>query len=239
MRINVVTLFPEVFQSFLNSSILKRAIDNKLIEINFYNFREFSKAKNKGVDDTNYGGGPGMVLQVEPIKDCLDSINKEGPVIALTPTGKVFDDKCASLLAREKDITLLCGHYEGFDERVYKYVDMEVSIGDFILTGGETAALVLIDAISRKVDGVIKSESVENDSFAQAIFDYPVYTKPYEFDGQKVPDVLLSGNHQEIEKFRYEKALEKTYLRRKDLIEKNIDKIDQEVLRKIKEMNKE
>lgn len=239
MKINVLTLFPEVFESFLNSSILKRAIEQNLVEIEFHNFRNFSTTKNKSVDDTSYGGGPGMVLQVEPIKKCIDSISNPGVIIALTPTGRVFDDLCANELALKKEITILCGHYEGFDERVYDYVDMEVSIGDFILTGGETAALVLIDAISRKVDGVISQESVDNDSFAKAIFDYPVYTKPYEYDGKKVPDVLLSGNHQEIEKFRYEKALEKTYLRRKDLIMRNIDKIDEKILERIVKKHKE
>lgn len=224
-----------MFDSFINSSIIKRAINNNLIEIEFYNFRDYSSSKNKAVDDTCYGGGAGMVLQVEPIHKCLQSIEEKGVVIALTPTGNVLDDNLINRLSIENEITLLCGHYEGFDERVYNYVDMEVSIGDYILTGGETAAFVLLDAISRKVEGVINKESYENDSFSNGIFDYPVYTKPIEYDGYSVPEVLLSGNHKLINEFRYEKALEKTYLKRYDLIEKNIEKIDKEVLLKIEE----
>ncbi len=233
MKINVLTLFPEVFESFLNSSILKRAITEEKVEINFYNFRDQATSKNRAVDDTSYGGGAGMVLKVEPVHKCLQKISSSALTIALTPTGEVFNDKTATKLSKLDEITILCGHYEGFDERVYDYVDLELSIGDYILTGGETAALVLIDAISRKVEGVINSESVENDSFSNNIFDYPVYTKPLEYDGKKVPEVLLSGNHKRIEEFRYEKALEKTYLRRRDLIDKHLSNLDKNVLKKI------
>ncbi|MFV0424785.1 MAG: tRNA (guanosine(37)-N1)-methyltransferase TrmD [Bacilli bacterium] len=238
MRFNIVTIFPEVFDSFLNSSIVKKAIDNGNLEVKIYNFRDFSSANNKSVDDTSYGGGAGMVLQVEPIHKCLQSISNPGKIIALTPTGEKFDDQMATTFAKIDEITILCGHYEGFDERVYNYVDLEVSIGDYVLTGGEVAAFVLIDAITRKVEGVIKKASVDNDSFAQGLLDYPVYTKPVEYDGNRVPDVLLSGNHQEIDKYRYEMALEKTLLRRRDLIDKNMINIDQVVLEKIKERNK-
>lgn len=233
MKINIITLFPEMFDSFINSSIIKRAINNNLVEVNFYNFRDYSDSKNKSVDDTCYGGGAGMVLQVEPIHKCLQSIENKGMVIALTPTGNVLNDELVNELVESPEITLLCGHYEGFDERVYNYVDMEVSIGDYVLTGGETAAFVMLDAISRKVEGVINKDSFENDSFSKGIFDYPVYTKPIVYDGYSVPDVLLSGNHKLIKEFRYEQALEKTYLRRNDLIEKNIENIDTEILKKI------
>ncbi len=237
MKINILTLFPEMFDSFINCSIIKRAIENNLVEINFYNFREFSTTKNKSVDDTCYGGGAGMVLQVEPIHQCLMSIKDRGQVIALTPTGQTLDDSLVDELVKDSEITIICGHYEGFDERVYNYVDKEVSIGDYILTGGETAAFVLIDALTRKIDGVINKDSASYESFSTGMLDYPVYTKPLIYDNMKVPDVLLSGNHQEIEKYRYEMALEKTYLRRKDLIDKNKDKIDQEVLAKIIDRN--
>lgn len=237
MKINILTLFPEMFDSFINCSIIKRAVQNNLVEINFYNFREFSTTKNKSVDDTSYGGGAGMVLQVEPIHQCLMSIKDKGQVIALTPTGQTLDDSLVDELVKDSEITIICGHYEGFDERVYNYVDKEISIGDYILTGGETAAFVLIDALTRKVEGVINKDSASYESFSTGMLDYPVYTKPLEYDNMKVPDVLLSGNHQEIEKYRYEMALEKTYLRRKDLIDKNKDKIDQEVLAKIIDRN--
>lgn len=238
MKINILTLFPEAFESFLNHSIIKRAIENEYVEVNLYNFRDYANNKNNSVDDTSYGGGAGMVLQVEPIHKCLSSIDKPGLVIATTPTGKPLNDNLVNELANEESITILCGHYEGFDERVYDYVDQEVSIGDYVLTGGETAAFVLIDAITRKVEGVIKDESVANDSFVNGIFDYPVYTKPLEYDGKSVPDILLSGNHQEIAKWRYKKALEKTYLRRKDLIDNNQGSIDKEVLARVIEENK-
>lgn len=233
MKINVLTLFPEAFDSFLNHSIISRAISKGHVEVSFYNFRDYATTKNNSVDDTSYGGGAGMVLQVEPIHKCLSNISNPGLVIATTPTGRPLTDKIINEFASKNEITILCGHYEGFDERVYDYVDEEVSIGDYVLTGGETAALVLIDAITRKVDGVIKNESVVNDSFVNGIFDYPVYTKPVEYNGKRVPDILLSGNHQEIDKWRYERALEKTYLRRKDLIDDNIDKIDKDILAKV------
>lgn len=238
MKINILTIFPEAFESFLNHSIIKRAIEKEFVEINLYNFRDYATTKNNSVDDTSYGGGAGMVLQVEPVHKCLSNISNHGLVIATTPTGKQLNDKLVDEFANEKIITILCGHYEGFDERVYEYVDTEVSIGDYVLTGGETAAFVLIDAITRKVDGVIKNESVANDSFANGIFDYPVYTKPLTYDGKTVPDILLSGDHQKIAKWRYEKALEKTFLRRKDIIDNNLDIIDKEILAKVIEENK-
>ncbi len=233
MKINLVTLFPEMFDSFLSHSIMKRAIEKGALQIDFYNFRNFSTNKNHSVDDTSYGGGAGMVIGVEPVHKCLKSIKEPGKIIALTPTGTILTDEKASELAKCQALTIVCGHYEGFDERVYQYVDEELSIGDYVLTGGETAAYVVLDAVSRKLPGVINKESYENDSFSNGIFDYPVYTKPLEYDGIVVPDILLSGNHQRIAEWRYEKALKKTYLRRKDLIEKHIDLIDLEVLKKI------
>ncbi len=240
MIINVLTLFPEMFDSFIGSSILKRAIDDNYLEINFYNFRDYTNNKHKRVDDTSYGGGAGMILSVEPIFNCLKSIENKGRVIALTPTGSVLNDELINNFKNDETITIICGHYEGFDERVYDYCDDLLSIGDYVLTGGETAAFVVIDAITRKIEGVINKESVENDSFSNGILDYPVYTKPIEFDGKVVPDVLLSGNHQLIADFRYKEALRKTLLFREDLIASNIDKIDKNVLNEILiEINKE
>ncbi|MFV0499048.1 MAG: tRNA (guanosine(37)-N1)-methyltransferase TrmD [Bacilli bacterium] len=239
MKINVLTLFPEMFESFMASSILKRAIDNGYVEINLYNFRDYSLAKNKSVDDTSYGGGPGMVLQVEPIHRCLSDIEHTGEIIAFTPTGKILDDKLINKLACYNEITLVCGHYEGFDERVYNYVDQEISIGDFILTGGETASFVFIDALIRKVPGVINKQSLASESFANGILDYPVYAKPICYDNHFVPDILLSGNHNEIQKYRYEMALKKTYERRKDLIKKYHSSIDLNILKKIIKRNRD
>lgn len=233
MIINVLTLFPEMFESFLTCSIIKRAIDDGKVSINLIDFREYSDNKHKKVDGTPYGGGAGMVLSVEPIHKCLQSIDDTGVVIALTPTGKVLNDTIVNELKDNEVVTILCGHYEGFDERVYKYCDSEISIGDYILTGGETAAFVLIDAISRKVDGVINSESVKHESFSQGILDYPVYTKPQHYNGESVPNVLLSGNHKEIDEYRYKMALQKTYLNRKDLFDKNLENVECKFLQEI------
>ncbi len=233
MVINILTLFPEMFDSFLSTSIIKRAIEKELVTINLIDFRAYADNKQKRVDDTAYGGGSGMVLSVEPIHKCLNALNSSGKVIALTPTGEILNDQLVDSLKQEGEITLICGHYEGFDERVYNYCDYEVSIGDFVLTGGETAAYVIIDTVVRKIPGVIKESSVENESFSSGILDYPVYTKPISYDGHDVPDVLLSGNHQAIAKYRYKEALKKTYLKRNDLIVKNHSLINEEVLKEI------
>ncbi len=233
MKINILTLFPEFFTGPFSCSIIKRAVQTEKLKIDFKNFRDFSTNNYKSVDDTPYGGGAGMVLRVDVVHKCLDSLDDKGTVIALTPSGKVLDDKLVDDLALCKNLTIVCGHYEGFDERVYNYVDQEISIGDYVLSGGESACVVLVDAISRKLDGVINKQSVENDSFVNGILDYPTYTKPLEYNGQKVPEVLLSGNHQKIARYRYHQAIKKTYKNRKDLIDKNNDLIDEKILKKV------
>jgi len=223
VKITVLTLFPDMFAPVLNESIIKRAQENSLIEFSFINFRDFSTNKHKTVDDTPYGGGAGMVLSVEPIYLALKSVegNDKALKILLTPQGKTFTQTFAKDLVQEDHIILICGHYEGFDERVRELVDLELSIGDYVLTGGEIAALTIIDSISRLIPGVLGSaESYEHDSFYTDSLDYPQYTKPREFNGMKVPDVLLSGNHQEIAKWREEMKLKKTAERRPDLLKK-------------------
>ncbi len=223
MKITVLTLFPEMIEAIINSSIIKRAQANDLVEINLVNFREFSTNKHKTVDDTPYGGGAGMLLAVEPIYHALMSIDgqEEALKILLTPQGVTYNQKLTKELVKKDHLILICGHYEGFDERVREFIDMELSIGDYVLTGGEIAASVVIDSIARLVPGVLGSEeSYQHDSFYTDSLDYPQYTKPREFKGLKVPDVLLSGNHQEIAKWREEMKKQRTKERRPDLDKK-------------------
>ena len=224
MRFDVLTLFPEMFES-LKTSIIGRAVNNQILELNLVNFREYSTDKFKHVDDTPYGGGAGMVIKPEPIYDAYKDIVKEldykPKVIYMSPRGKLFNQDMAKELSKEKHLILLCGHYEGVDQRIIdEIVDEEISIGDYILTGGELPAMVVIDTISRNIEGVLKDESVEDESFSEGLLEYPQYTRPEEFRGRKVPEVLLSGHHANIEKWRKEKSLEVTKLRRPDLIEK-------------------
>lgn len=220
MKIDILTLFPNMFNGFLSESIIKRAISNKLVEINIINFRDYSKDPHKKVDDTPYGGGSGMVLKVEPIMDAVLDLKKEDTkVILLTPDGKTYNQKQAYELSNLKHIILICGHYEGFDERIRSIVDYEISIGDYVLTGGEIPSMVLTDSIVRLIDGVIEKSSHLNESFNNHLLDYPTYTKPREYMGMKVPEVLLNGNHKEIEKYRLEQSIKKTKEKRPDLIE--------------------
>lgn len=224
MIIDVLTLFPEMFTGVITSSILKRAITDGKVTINIHNFREFSKDIHHKVDDTPYGGGCGMILACQPIFDCVNSLRRENSkVILLTPDGTVYNQEIAGSLSKEEHLMLICGHYEGFDERIRSICDMELSIGDYVLTGGEVPAMVLIDSITRLLDGVINKESYENDSFYQGLLDYPQYTKPRVYNGLEVPEVLLSGNHQKIAEFRKVQALERTKLRRPDLLKGDIN----------------
>lgn len=224
MTIDVLTLFPEMFAGVISSSIIKRAIDDKKVTINLHNFRDFSKDIHHKVDDTPYGGGCGMILACQPIFDCVNSLRRENSkVILLTPDGTVYNQEIAGSLSKEEHLILICGHYEGFDERIRSICDMELSIGDYVLTGGEVPAMVLIDSITRLLDGVINKESYENDSFYQGLLDYPQYTKPRVYNGLEVPEVLLSGNHQKIAEFRKVQALERTKLRRPDLLKGDIN----------------
>ena len=219
MKIDVLTLFPEMFNSVFNESIIKRAIDNKLVEINIHNIRDFSKDPHKKVDDTPYGGGAGMVLMCQPIFDAVKALRSDNSkVILLTPSGKLYKQSIALDLSKEKHLILICGHYERFDERIKTIVDMELSIGDYILTGGEIPAMVLIDSITRLIDGVIKKESYLNESFTDNLLDYPTYTKPRVYEGLEVPDTLVNGDHEKINKWRREMQIEITKKNRPDLL---------------------
>lgn len=220
MKIDVVTLFPSMFEGIINESIIKRAIEKKQVEINIHNLRDYTKDKNKKVDDYAFGGGKGMVLMPEPVYNALEALKtKDAKIIMLTPQGTKYNQKKAYELANEKHLILLCGHYEGFDERIRSFVDEEISVGDYVLTGGEIPGMILLDSITRLVDGVIDKESHEFDSFNNNLLDYPVYTKPVEFKGMKVPDVLLSGHHANINEWRLEEQLKKTKERRPDLLQ--------------------
>lgn len=215
MKIDILTLFPDMFDGFLNDSIIKRAREKKLVEINVHNFRDYSPFKNKQVDDYSYGGGAGMVLMCEPIFLAIEAIKqKDTEIIMLTPSGKTFNQQKAKELSGQKHIILLCGHYEGFDERIKTIIDTEISIGDFVLTGGEIPAMAVTDAITRLIPGVINKESLESETFNDELVDYPVYTKPAEFRGMKVPEVLLSGHHANINTWREEERKRLTELRK-------------------------
>ena len=219
MKFDVLTLFPEMFEP-LNSSIIGRAKEKNLIQINLINIRDFSKDKHKKVDDTPYGGGAGMVMMPDVVYDAYKSVeDKNAKVIYMSPQGKKLTQKKVEELAKQEHLIILCGHYEGIDQRVIdKIVDEEISIGDYVLTGGEIPAMVLIDSVSRYNSGVIAEESREEESFANGLLEYPQYTRPEVFEGVKVPEVLLSGHHANIEKWRKEKALEITKLKRPDLL---------------------
>ena len=221
MKITMLTLFPEFFDSFQNTSIIKRAIDNKKVDFNCINFRDYTIDKHNNVDDTVCGGGAGMLLTCQPIVDAIKANRMENTkVVMMTPQGTPLTQQKVHTLAQNEDVIILCGHYEGFDERIRSYVDEEVSIGDYILTGGETAAITLCDAMIRLHDGVITTTSHEDDSYENGLLEYPQYTRPIEFDGKKVPDILLSGHHEKIRKWRLKESLRKTYLRRPDLLNK-------------------
>ena len=220
MKIDVLTLFPEMFSS-IKESIIGRAINNKLIDLNLINIRDFSKDKHKHVDDTPYGGGAGMIMKADVVYDAYNSIEdkEEAKVIYLTPKGKTLNQQIVKNLSKEKHLILLCGHYEGIDQRVLdKIVDEEISVGNYVLTGGELPAMILIDSVSRYVKGVLSEGSTDEESFSNNLLEYPQYTRPLEFEGKKVPEVLISGNHQEIEKWRQEQSLIETFKKRKDLL---------------------
>ena len=220
MKIDILTIFPEMFEGFINTSIIKRAIKKEIVEIQIHDIRKYSTDKHKKVDDYSYGGGRGMVLMPQPIFDAVDDIKtKDSKVLLMTPQGRKYKQSLAYDLSKEKHIIIICGHYEGFDERIRTLADAEISIGDYVLTGGELPSMVITDSIVRLLDGVIEQESHINDSFNNNLLDYPVYTKPENFRGMKVPEVLLSGHHANIKKYREEEALKKTKERRPDLLE--------------------
>ena len=219
MIIDILTLFPSMFDGFINESIIKRAINKEKVTINIHNIRDYSPFKNKQVDDYPFGGGSGMVLMCEPIFNAIEDLKKENSlVIMLTPSGKVYNQKEAIRLKEYKHIILLCGHYEGFDERIKTIVDVEYSIGDYVLTGGELPAMVISDSIIRLIDGVITDGSLDSESFSDNLLDYPVYTRPAEYRGMKVPEVLLSGHHENINRYRQEERERITKENRSDLV---------------------
>ena len=219
MKIDILTLFPNMFSGFLSESIIKRAIDNGSVEINIINFRDYSPLNNNQVDDTIYGGGPGMLLRCEPIFECIDKIKtEESKIIILTPSGKTYNQKIAKELSLSKHLIIICGHYEGFDERIMSLADYEISVGDYILTGGEIPAAILVESIARLLPGVLTSESLTSETFEDGFLDYPAYTKPASYRGMDVPEVLLSGNHELINKWREEKRKKTTKEKRPDLM---------------------
>jgi tRNA (guanine37-N1)-methyltransferase len=237
MKIDILTLFPNMFDGFLTESIIKRAIENKKVTIGIHNIRDYSTDKHKKVDDTPYGGGAGMVLMCQPIFDAIEALrSKKSKVILMTPQGAIHDQKMAYNLRDSEHLIFICGHYEGFDERIRSIADMEISIGDYVLTGGELPAMVVADSVIRLVDGVIESESHEKDSFNDNLLDYPTYTKPQSFNGMEVPDVLLSGHHEKIENWRQTERIIRTLERRPDLLKHkkgyliNKDKHNKELL---------
>jgi len=224
VRFSVLTLFPEIFASPLKVSILGRAIEGGKICVDIINLRDFAKGRHKVVDDKPFGGGKGMLIKPEPVIDAINSIKSTSPeawVILLSPYGLTFNQEVAKSLSKKNHLLLVCGHYEGIDERVHHFIDEEISLGDFVLTGGEVAALAIIDAVSRLVPNVLGSySSLEEESFSNGILEYPQYTRPREYKGYKVPEVLLSGHHKRIKEWRRKQALLRTLILRPDLLER-------------------
>jgi len=236
MKFHIVTLFPEMFSGILSNGVIGRAVESGILEVSFYNIRDYTKDRHRTVDDAPYGGGAGMVMKVEPLAECIDAVRVAAPQSRLfltSPGGMPFSQFMASELASEGEVIILCGRYEGVDERVKElFSATEVSIGDYVMTGGEIAAMVMIDAVGRLVSGVLGSEdSAENDSFSNGLLEYPQYTRPPEYRGLKVPDTLLSGNHREIARWRRMKSIEKTHRLRPELLDTALlDKSEKKML---------
>ncbi|NLC33968.1 MAG: tRNA (guanosine(37)-N1)-methyltransferase TrmD [Erysipelothrix sp.] len=229
MKITILTIFPEMFEGFINTSIIKKAVLQKFVDIEVVDFRPYTKDKHNRVDDTPYGGGPGLVLKYEPIVDALKAVKTEDSyTIMMTPAAPLYKQKQAHILSKKEHIIIICGHYEGYDERILTHVDACVSIGDYILTGGELGAMVVSDSIIRLIPGVITSDSIESESFENGLLEHAQYTKPQTIDGLSVPDVLVSGHHENINQYRHENSLIKTYINRPDLLE-NYNLIEKDV----------
>lgn len=219
MKITILSLFPNMFDGFLTESIIKRAIQNEKVEVKIINFRDYSVYNNKQVDDTPYGGGAGMVLMCDPIFRCLDEIRTpKSHIIILSPEGSIYNEKKARELSKYEDIILICGHYEGFDERIKTLADEIISVGDFVLTGGEIPAMLIADSIIRLLPGAITNESLESESFNENLLDYPAYTKPAVYRDMNVPDILLSGDHKKIDDYRESERIRLTKEKRPDLL---------------------
>ena len=219
MKITILSLFPNMFEGFLTESIIKRAIQNEKVEVKIINFRDYSVYNNKQVDDTPYGGGAGMVLMCDPIFRCIDEIRTPNShIIILSPEGSIYNEKKARELSKSEDIILICGHYEGFDERIKTLADEIISVGDFVLTGGEIPAMLITDSIIRLLPGAITNESLESESFNENLLDYPVYTKPAVYRDMNVPDILLSGDHKKIDDYRESERIRLTKEKRPDLL---------------------
>ena len=236
MKITILTLFPEMFEGFLTNSIIKRAIAKDLVQINIVNIRDYTLDKHHRVDSAPIGGGAGLIMKCQPILDCLNDVKSDkSKTILLSPRGKTFNQNKAHEFAKEEDLVIICGHYEGIDERVNKYVDELVSIGDYILTGGEIGAMGISDAVIRLLEGSIASESIVEESFEEGLLEYPQYTEPTEYNGDKVPDILYSGNHEAIKKWRKKQSLLLTKEHRPDLFEKyELSKADKKLLEESK-----
>jgi len=221
-RVDILTLFPEMFRGFLGESMIRIAQEKGLLEIRLTDIRDYARGKHKKVDDKPFGGGPGMVMKVQPVADCLAAVramdDRPGPVILMTPQGRVFRQEVARELAQHSRLILVCGHYEGVDERIRSLVDDEISIGDYVLTGGELPAMVVTDAVARLIPGVLgHAASSHDESFSQGLLEYPQYTRPQDYHGLRIPEVLISGHHAEIEKWRRQQARQRTRQRRPDL----------------------
>lgn len=237
MRITILTLFPEMFDGFLTTSIIKKARLKNLVQIEAVDIRSFTLDKHHRVDDTPFGGGQGMVMMCQPILDCLKSVRTpQSKVILTAPTGKKFNQGIARDYVNQEHLIFLCGHYEGFDARIREYVDEEVSIGDYVLTGGELAAMVMADAVTRLVQGVITEESHLDESFENGLLEYPQFTRPVDYEGHSVPEVLVSGHHENIRKYRLKESLKLTKQVRPDLLlARNLTKEEEKLLNEIKE----
>ena len=239
MKITILTLFPEMFDGFLTNSIIKRAIGKKVVKVKIVNIRDYTKDKYGRVDTPPIGGGAGLILKCQPIVDALKkNTSKKSKTLLLSPRGKTYTQETAKKLAKKEEIVLLCGHYEGIDERVNNYVDELVSVGDYVMTGGEIGAMAIADSVIRLLDGAITDISLDEESFEDSLLEYPQYTEPKEFDGHKVPDILYTGNHTAIDKYRRKEALKITKKDRPDLFKKHeLTKQDKKLLQEIDEGN--
>lgn len=225
MKIDILSLFPKMFDGFLSESIIKRAINDQKVEINIHNFRDYTLLNNNQVDDTAFGGGAGMVIMCDPIVRCIEDIKTDDSyIILMDPKGKLFKESIARKYSQKKHLIIICGHYEGIDERIKNFVDEVICIGDYVLTGGEIAAMAICDATVRLIDGVITTQSLDSESFDNDLLDYPVYTKPRSYRGFDVPEVLLSGDHKKIDEYRQSEAIRLTRENRPDLLEKYNEK---------------